>query len=283
MKITFFGTTTLLFDDGKDQVLFDAHLTRPSIGKIVFGKLKTDTGLADRIRKEYRIDRLRAIFVSHSHYDHVLDAAYLAKQGNAILYGSRSTVNVGRGGGMAEEQMVQFQAKETYEICDYKITVLPSRHSKAKWYNNDLGQEITEPLSQPAKSRAFKEGGSYDFLVEHGKTSYLIRPSFHYVEGELDRIKADVVFLGITGMADASGRMKKRFFAETLEKVKPRLVIPIHWDNFFTSLDRPVQGIPKHSGKTSRAMHELTDYCRKNDISFMVQLPLAHIEIPEKN
>lgn len=33
MKVTFFGTTTLLFDDGKDQILFDAHFTRPSIEK----------------------------------------------------------------------------------------------------------------------------------------------------------------------------------------------------------------------------------------------------------
>ena len=31
LKVTFFGTTTLLFDDGKDQVLFDAHVTRPSL------------------------------------------------------------------------------------------------------------------------------------------------------------------------------------------------------------------------------------------------------------
>ena len=33
MKITFLGTTTLLFDDGADQILFDAHFTRPSIEK----------------------------------------------------------------------------------------------------------------------------------------------------------------------------------------------------------------------------------------------------------
>ena len=31
LKVTFFGTTTLLFDDGKNQVLFDAHVTRPSL------------------------------------------------------------------------------------------------------------------------------------------------------------------------------------------------------------------------------------------------------------
>ena len=37
MKITFFGTTTLLFDDGSDQVFFDAHMTRPSLFKYICG------------------------------------------------------------------------------------------------------------------------------------------------------------------------------------------------------------------------------------------------------
>ena len=33
LKVTFFGTTVLLFDDGKDQILFDAHFTRPYLQK----------------------------------------------------------------------------------------------------------------------------------------------------------------------------------------------------------------------------------------------------------
>ena len=33
MKITYFGTTTLLFDDGKNRILFDAHFTRHSFLK----------------------------------------------------------------------------------------------------------------------------------------------------------------------------------------------------------------------------------------------------------
>ena len=37
MKVTFFGTTTLLFDDGKDQILFDCHFTRPSILSYIRG------------------------------------------------------------------------------------------------------------------------------------------------------------------------------------------------------------------------------------------------------
>ena len=61
MKITFLGTTTLLFDDGKDQVLFDAHVTRPSLLTYIFGSQPTDTKMADEILRLHHIDRLRAI------------------------------------------------------------------------------------------------------------------------------------------------------------------------------------------------------------------------------
>ncbi|MCR5067259.1 MAG: hypothetical protein K6A14_04260 [Erysipelotrichaceae bacterium] len=73
MKVTFFGTTTLLFDDGTDQILFDCHFTRPSLAKyITNGSEPTDTALADFLMKLHDISRLKAIFVSHSHHDHVM-------------------------------------------------------------------------------------------------------------------------------------------------------------------------------------------------------------------
>ena len=73
LKITFFGTTTLLFDDGSDQILFDAHFTRPSIEKYIVGaKAETNTGLCDRLISLHKIDRLRAVFISHTHHDHGL-------------------------------------------------------------------------------------------------------------------------------------------------------------------------------------------------------------------
>ena len=49
MKVTYFGTTTLLFDDGKDQIFFDCHFTRPSLPKYIFGREETNTALADEL------------------------------------------------------------------------------------------------------------------------------------------------------------------------------------------------------------------------------------------
>ena len=106
MKVTYFGTTTLLFDDGRDQILFDAHVTRPSLGKYVAGnKVGTDAALCDKLIRLHKIDRLRAIFISHTHHDHVMDAPYIAAKCGAVIYGSESARNVALGGGIPERPL----------------------------------------------------------------------------------------------------------------------------------------------------------------------------------
>src|ERR1700722_893355 len=75
IKVTFLGTNTLLFDDGESQVMIDGFFSRPSVVKLI-KKVETDTRVVDAALKQAKVDRLKALFVSHSHYDHVFDAAY---------------------------------------------------------------------------------------------------------------------------------------------------------------------------------------------------------------
>ena len=279
MKITFFGTTTLLFDDGKDQILFDAHLTRPSLTKYIFGSEASDTALIDEKLDLHHIDRLKAIFVSHSHHDHVMDAPYIANRCKAAIYGSSSALNVARGGNVPEEQLIEFKADKTYTVGKYKITVISSIHSKPTILNNDLGQTIDEPLVQPARLRDYKEGGSYDFYVETADKTYMIRPSFNYIKGQMDGYKADVLFLGVAGLQKADAETEKTFFEETIARLKPKVVIPLHWDNFFSRLDQPVTGMPRFVEKTEVVFYKLAQYCEKHDIDLIVQVPLTSITL----
>ncbi len=55
MKVTFFGTTTLLFDDGKDQILFDCHFTRPSLFKYIRGGELSNKPLIAKIEENLSI------------------------------------------------------------------------------------------------------------------------------------------------------------------------------------------------------------------------------------
>lgn len=277
MKVTCFGTTVLLFDDGRDQLLFDCHVTRPSIPRVLFGKLATDEALCDRLIAQHRIDRLRAIFISHSHYDHVMDAPHFANRCGAAIYGTPSTLNVGRGGGVPEERLRPFGNPDV--IGRFEITAIPSLHSRPTIINDDLGRTIDDPVVQPAKKRVYREGGSWDFIVRHPEGAYVIRPSFNYIEGQLNGIHADVLFLGVNGLSKADVDTRARFFAETVDKVKPRLVIPLHWDNFFSPLAGPVRGMPRFMEDTGKSLRLLTDECGARGIHCLVQLPLTSAEL----
>lgn len=273
MKVTFFGTTTLLFDDGRDQLLFDCHFTRPSIPRYLLGDLRTDEALADRLLALRPMDRLRGIFISHSHHDHVMDAPCVALRTGAALYGSPSALNVGRGGGLKEDRLRGIEAPVT--IGAFTVTAIPSRHSKPGFFNNDLGRTIDSPVVQPARRRDYREGGSWDFHIRHGGRSFLIRPSFNYVEGQLDGLRADVLFLGIAGLSKADPDTRARFFAETVEKVRPRLVVPLHWDNFFAPLTGPLRGMPRQFEDTGESLSRLSEYCAKKGVDCAVLLPLS--------
>ncbi len=279
MKITFFGTTTLLFDDGKDQIFFDAHMTRPSLLKYICGSEPTNKAVVDEKLKLHQVDRLKALFISHSHHDHVMDAPYIANQCGATIYGSSSALNVARGGDVPEEQLVEFSTNETYEVGDFKIKVIASIHSKPTILNNDLGQTIDEPLRQPAKLRDYKEGGSYDFYVEAEGKRFMIRPSFNYIDGQMDDYKADVLFLGVAGLQKADEKTEEIFYQETIEKLEPKLVIPVHWDNFFSPLTKPAVGMPRLVEKTEVVFFKLAKYCEAHGVNCVVQIPGTSIEI----
>lgn len=279
MKVTFFGTTTLLFDDGKDQIFFDAHMTRPSLMKYIFGSAPTDKDVVDAQLAMNHVDRLKAIFISHTHHDHVMDAPYIAGKTGAMIYGSSSAMNVARGGDIAEDKLVEFEKNGTYEVGGYKIKVIPSLHSKPTIINNDLGQTIDEPLRQPSRLRNYKEGGSYDFYVEAEGKKIMIRPSFNYIEGQMDGYKADVLFLGVAGLQKADEKTEEKFFFETIEKLQPKLVVPLHWDNFFSPLTKPVVGMPRLVEKTEVVFFKLAKYCESHGVNCVVQIPGTSMEI----
>ena len=115
--------------------------------------------------------------------------------------------------------------------------------------------------------------------MENGGRCFLIRPSFNYIEGQLDGVTADVLFLGTAGLAKADAQTEARFFAETVDKVKPRLVIPLHWDNFFSRLDRPARGMIPLVERTEVAFFKLVQSCEARGVNCLVQLPRTSIEI----
>ncbi|HEX7034122.1 MAG TPA: MBL fold metallo-hydrolase [Pseudomonadales bacterium] len=245
INVTFLGTSTLLFDDGETQILVDAFVTRPGVLAVAFGRLQSDNALIEHIVRRKGINRLKAVFITHSHYDHALDAVAIIKAVEAIgsastepviLWGSESTRQIGLGGGMAEDHVQIFRPGVRIPVGHFEVTALPSKHSPPTFLFNDIGTVVEEPLSQPARFCEYSEGGTYDILIRHGKRSILVKPGANYVEDFLDGVEADILFLGIGRLGKQSAEFREAFYRHTVQAVEPKLVVPIHWDNFFKRL-----------------------------------------------
>lgn len=237
VRVTFLGTTTLLFDDGATQILIDGFFSRPSLEGLAQGTIATNTGAVDAAIERAGIEQLAAIFVAHAHWDHAMDVAYVAQETGAHLFGSASTLNIARGGGLPEDQMSLFSLDTPTEIGAFRVTVIPSRHSPpTPGVNDDLGRTIDAPLATPALVSAFVEGGSFDFLIEHGDRAILVKPSTNWVNNALDGVHADVLFLGTATLGQQDLAFRDAFYAQTVAAVQPDLVVPVHWDDFFLPL-----------------------------------------------
>ncbi|WP_244310448.1 MBL fold metallo-hydrolase [Leptospira noumeaensis] len=247
VRATFLGTSSILLDDGETQILTDGFFSRPSIWKTAFSKIESDPKTVLSVIEKAKINRLQAIFVCHSHYDHVMDAPFVAKQTKAKLYGSSSTLNVGTGAGLTSEQMQKFIPGKPITIGKFTITVLESKHTPpfrilGKTNATDPNHpNIESPLIQPVKAMDFIEGGTFDFFIQHGKNKILIKSSTNFVEGALDKFNADVLFLGIAQISLQSISFQDEYLNQTIQTLKPKLIIPIHWDNFFKSLSEPLE------------------------------------------
>jgi L-ascorbate metabolism protein UlaG (beta-lactamase superfamily)/heat shock protein HslJ len=244
VKVTFLGTTMLLFDDGETQLLIDGFISRFPMKQVLTSTIQTDKTLLDAALSRAKVNRPKALFVAHSHYDHAFDVAYIAQKTGARLYGSVSTLNVGRGGGLNEDHMTLYEPGKEVTIGGFTVTVLPSKHSPPMpGVNDDLGQIIEPPLRQPTKFTDYKKGGSFDMLIKHGNNSILVKPAANYIEGAWDDVRADVLFLATGTLGNQDQAFQNTFYDQTVAKVRPKLVIPVHWDNFFLPLSEHLEAL----------------------------------------
>lgn len=236
---TWFGTTSVLLSDGEHAVMIDPFFTRPAgfVRMLANQPIAPDETLIKHWLDKEGIKKLDAVLVSHSHYDHAMDAGVVAKFTGAPLLGSSSTAFIGRGAGLPVTQLKVIKPEQEMKYGPFTITFIRSKHAGATG-GAPIG-DITEPLVPPARYLDYKQGGTYAILVQHPRGTVMLHGSAGFVPGEMQDRKADVVFLGIA----IRGNMED-YLRETVDAVGATRVIPTHWDDFTLPLDEPLQPFP---------------------------------------
>ncbi|MFC6593348.1 MBL fold metallo-hydrolase [Kitasatospora paranensis] len=271
IKVTFYGISTLLFDDGRTQILIDAFLTRPTrqtlLTSLATGEksIASDPGVVEAWLARPEVRSVAAVFVAHSHHDHALDVAEIARRTGAQVHGSPSTLNIARGGGVPEAQLHRYRLWEPVTVGEFTVTVLPGRHPQnPPPLTDDRDLTIDAPLAQPAAFADFVEGGSFAFLIEHHGRRILVQvPS--YVVGVLDDVRADVMFLSVIPIGHVDRRHTDTFYDQTIGNVRPRLVVPVHWDDF---MEPAAPGLVPLGDEIPAKFDDLLERLERDNIAF---------------
>ena len=89
-----------------------------------------------------------------------------------------------------------------------------------------------------ATSGSYRLGGTYSILIRHPWGTTLHHASAAIRENMFESVRADVVLLGIAGRQDT-----EEYLHQVVDAVGARRVIPIHFDDFFSPVDEPLEPI----------------------------------------
>ena len=269
VTVRFSGTSTLLFSDGQTQWMTDGWFTRPGPLRLLLGKIGPDLVAIEQGLAANKIETLAAVLPLHSHYDHAMDAPEVARRTGALLLGSQSTANIGRGWGLPEAQIKVLVNRQPVQLGRFVITPIESRHFQfpdAMMRERALDNpQLVEPLVPPVSAFDYRLGKAYVLHVRHPKGSWLIVGSAGYTEGALQGLQADVVFLGVGGLGSQTASYRESFWRETVAAVSPQRLIPIHYDSLTAPVEGAFRGPVKALGFLSGGLDNTLQFLRDKE------------------
>lgn len=269
LTVRFLGTSTLTFNDGRDVVMIDGYLSRPGVVALLTQPLRPDQTAITRHLQQADILRISALYVAHTHFDHALDSASLAKAYGAALHGSDTMAAIAAAEGVTVP-VQRLTSGQPSTVGAFQVTPFRTPHSPG-----DVAAGATAAdFRIPGRARAYPEGGAHSFLIEHGTCRILIVPSAGHPGDAFHSVRADVVMLGVGNLSRQGPAAVAAYWRDTVTATGARLVVPIHWDDFSRSLDQPLRPFPYAVDRFDQTMKQLTALAGDH---VMLSLPRAFV------
>ncbi|BBZ41850.1 MBL fold metallo-hydrolase [Mycobacterium conspicuum] len=269
LSVTWLGVATLLIDDGSSALMTDGFFSRPGLARVAAGKLQPSAARVDGCLARAKVSRLEAVIPVHTHFDHVMDSALVADRTGARLVGGESAANVGRGHGLLADRVVVAVPGEPIRLGPFDVTLIESRHCPPDRFPG----VIDAPVKPPVKVSAYRCGEAWSTLVHHRPSDrrLLIQGSAGYKAGALTGQAADTVYLSVGQLGLHPRSYLVDYWTETVRAVGARRAIPIHWDDFFRPLSKPLRALPYAGDDLDASMRILDELATQDGVA--LQLP----------
>lgn len=273
LRIHWFGSASYSIQFGDASILTDPFYTYHGLFRTGLLTIRSDRDVVKQVTAG--VPKPQAIFIGHSHYDHMLDVAELVRcrDWEMPIVASESTKNILAGMGC------ELQGLHQPLVLGNDWTRLPSNTSPSsvsvEYKAADIEHapqllgihmypgKVDKPLKHPPiRACQFKEGGTFALLfkLQDGARTFTILFMNSATRKRLPDAfitdPVDVAILCVPGWRNAPGYPDR-----VIEAARPRAIILSHYDNFLqkgrepkrivatASLNRFIERTKRHLGE----------------------------------
>jgi L-ascorbate metabolism protein UlaG (beta-lactamase superfamily) len=188
--LTYLGVAGFRLESGGANLLFDPYVSRLAVPDF---NARVEPDLASIAR--YTPTRADAILISHSHFDHVLDAPSIALRTGAVLLGTDSTAVLARSAGVPDAQIIAAHGGEHFKLGAFDVRVVPALHSLTGQPNLPIAPGQALPL----RANDYQEGNTLQYFVRvNGHALYFVGTA-NFVDAAVRGMHPDVAIVA-TGL-----------------------------------------------------------------------------------
>ncbi|SCE69278.1 MBL fold metallo-hydrolase [Micromonospora mirobrigensis] len=269
VSFRWWGTSGWRIDIGDRTVLIDPYLSRYDTGLFTGAfhqdaPLRVATDVIDPL-----VDRAENIFVTHTHWDHFNDVPYIAGRTGARVFGTLTAYHLGLSYGLPVGKLAPVRGGEVLDFGDYTVEVVDTLHSRnSSWSMAFPGVRVTPP-PRPEKISDLPEGDTLAFQLRvDGGPSVFFMGASDLNERNLTGLAPDVAMVATAATTSTADYVPRLMAALD----HPKVVVPVHWDNFETSLTNP----PRVEPNDRRRLDALIEEVRRVSPRSRVLLPEYH-------
>jgi L-ascorbate metabolism protein UlaG (beta-lactamase superfamily) len=244
IKFTWYGTANFILTLNGKNLLFDPFFYR------------NEKSFPELVTKKEDLADVDAIFISHGHFDHITEAGWLAEKLDIPVYCSetakRNIINWSNGELLdIRPDPLSESTINKIQVCNYfeKIS-LTSNISVELFKSEHIRFDIPTILSRlfswkflkQARSmvhlgKTFQMGKVFGFNIQfYDKRIVSFGSLWHKYEDVLKKYQN--CYILIAPLAGNSKRNIAKKAGKMIGLLKPKYVIPIHWDDFYPPISR---------------------------------------------
>jgi L-ascorbate metabolism protein UlaG (beta-lactamase superfamily) len=234
LEIEWLGTAGYRLSYQDHTLLIDPFVSRVPAGAVLRGR----TALPDPelVRRYIRpVGTVVGVLVGHTHWDHALDTPEIARRYGCPALGSTSLARLMQLHGLGG-QAVDVEHYRRYELGPFTVSFVPSAHSKLLLglkapFTGNISCEVLAALN-PA---AYRCGQTWGIHIEVAGIQLYHQGSADLVDDAVRHHDVDIFLAGIAGRS-----FSKDYWRRILTRLRPDVVIPMHYDDFTRPLDAPM-------------------------------------------